>query len=54
MYTFIKFKKMRKSPGDILFMLSLSEFVIVLHWIIDSIVQKASPNNFITSNGLYC
>ena len=30
--TFIKFKESRKSPGDFIFILSICEFLLALHW----------------------
>lgn len=47
MFTFIKYKECRTSPGDIFFAISVAELVLSIHWFSSALyvaIENASPN----------
>ena len=52
--TFIKYPKMREPPGDIILGISISEFVLTIHWMVSSGYFLTFPYDPPKSNGKFC
>lgn len=51
---FIVFKSLRKPPGDIIFGISVAEFILNTHWIVSSIFVKSANNcTFCVGNAVF-